>query len=93
MHDTYGANPRLLPSRCRIRRAILTELPRIEKEEHEMNWVQCSQGQTEASCPFEYAARLTETMLLGVVSLRSGKKLEYDAANMRITNGRKPTTT
>jgi hypothetical protein len=51
-----------------------------------MNWVNAAKGKTEASCPFEYAARLTETMLLGVVSLRAGKKLEYDGANMRITN-------
>ena len=25
-------------------------------------------------------------MLLGVVSLRAGRKLEYDGANMRVTN-------
>jgi hypothetical protein len=40
----------------------------------------------ESSCPFEYAARLTEVMLLGVVALRTGKKIYYDGANMRITN-------
>ena len=43
-------------------------------------------GKTEASCPFEYAARLTEVMLLGIVSLRAGKKIVYDAENMRVTN-------
>ena len=32
------------------------------------------------------AARLTEVMLLGVVSLRAGTKLHYDGANMRVTN-------
>jgi predicted dehydrogenase len=88
MHDTYGANPRLLPKSLQDSAGNPPQkLPRIEKEEHEMNWVNAAKGKTEASCPFEYAARLTETMLLGVVSLRSGKKLEYDAANMRITNG------
>jgi hypothetical protein len=25
-------------------------------------------------------------MLLGVVALKAGKKIEYDAANMRVTN-------
>jgi len=29
---------------------------------------------------------LTEVMLLGIVSLRAGKKLHYDGANMRVTN-------
>jgi hypothetical protein len=51
-----------------------------------MNWVGAAKGTTQASCPFEYAAKLTEVMLLGVVSLRAGRKLEYDGANMRVTN-------
>ena len=51
-----------------------------------MTWVNAAKGKTQASCPFEYAARLTEVMLLGVVALRAGKKLTYDGANMRVTN-------
>jgi len=51
-----------------------------------MNWVAAAKGAASSSCPFEYAARLTEVMLLGVVALRAGKKIDYDAANMRITN-------
>ena len=45
-----------------------------------------AKGKTQASSPFEYAARLTEVMLLGIVSLRAGTKIHYDAANMRVTN-------
>ena len=37
-----------------------------------MNWVEAAKGKAEISCPFEYAARLTEVMLLGIVSLRAG---------------------
>jgi hypothetical protein len=51
-----------------------------------MNWVDAAKGKTTASCPFEYAARLTEVMLLGVVALKAGRKIEYDGANMRISN-------
>lgn len=43
-----------------------------------------AQGKAQVSSPFEYAARLTEVMLLGVVSLRAGRKLVYDGANMRV---------
>ena len=45
-------------------------------------------GQGKASSPFEYAAQLTETMLLGIVALRAGqgKKILYDAATMTVTN-------
>ncbi len=87
MHDTYGANPRLLPKSLQDSTGKPPQkLARIPNEHHEMNWVNAAKGKTEASCPFSYAAKLTETMLLGVVSLRAGKKLEYDSANMRITN-------
>jgi hypothetical protein len=51
-----------------------------------LNWVAAAKGKAEASCPFEYAAPLTETMLLGVVALNAGKRIEYDGANMRVTN-------
>ena len=51
-----------------------------------MNWVEAAKGKTEASCPFDYAAQLTEVMLLGVVALRAGAKIHYDSANMRVTN-------
>ena len=37
-----------------------------------MNWVEAAKGKAEASSPFEYAARLTEMMLLGVVALTRG---------------------
>jgi predicted dehydrogenase len=87
LHDTYGLKPRLLPKSLHDSFGKPPQkLPRIPREEHEMNWVDAAQGKAEASCPFEYAARLTEVMLLGVVALRSGKKISYDGANMRVTN-------
>jgi hypothetical protein len=86
MHDTYGLNPRLLPKSLHDSYGTpARKLPRIETT-HEMNWVDAAKGKTEASCPFEYAARLTEVMLLGVVALRAGTKLHYDGAAMRVTN-------
>jgi len=55
---------------------------------HEMNWVKAIKGQAKASSPLEYAAQLTETMLLGIVALRTGqgRKILYDGQNMRVTN-------
>jgi predicted dehydrogenase len=35
---------------------------------------------------FQYSARLTETVLLGVVALKAGKKIEWDAEGMRAKN-------
>ena len=38
------------------------------------------------TCNFHYAGALTETVLLGVVSYRVGKKLEWDATHLKATN-------
>lgn len=87
LHDTYGLHPRLLPKSLNHSFGKPPQkLPRIPGEAHEMNWVEAAKGKTEPSCPFEYAARLTEVMLLGVVALRSGRKIFYDGENMRVTN-------
>jgi predicted dehydrogenase len=86
LQDTYGLNPRLLPkSLMDSTPQPPAKLPRIAHEEHEMNWVEAIKGKAEISSPFEYAARLTEVMLLGVVALRAGGKIHYDAANMKVT--------
>jgi len=41
---------------------------------------------TKALSNFDYAGRLTETVLLGVVALRAGKTIEWDAEAMRAKN-------
>jgi predicted dehydrogenase len=87
LYDTYGVKPRLLPKTLHESFGPpARKLSRIPDELHEMNWVDAAKGKTPSSCPFEYAAKLTEVMLLGIVSLRAGKKIVYDAANMRVTN-------
>src|SRR5499427_1123798 len=87
LHETYGRNPRLLP--LSLHESFGTpqqKLPRIADESHEMNWANAAKGLAATSCPFEYAAQLTEVMLLGIVALKAGRKIEYDAANMRVVN-------
>ena len=84
IQDTYGADPRLFGGAAKT--PPPQKLTRIAHEEHEMNWVETIKGVAEISSPFEYAAPLTEVMLLGIVALRAGTKLHYDGANMKITN-------
>jgi hypothetical protein len=85
LHYTEGG--RLLPtSKHNAYGPPKERLPRVPHGEHEMNWVNTIKGTDTISCPFDYAAKLTEIMLLGIVSLRAGTKLHYDAANMRVTN-------
>src|SRR5262249_5856513 len=86
MHETYGYKPQLLPHSLHESYGRPKEtLPRIQTT-HEMNWVEAAKGNAQSSSPFEYAARLVEVMLLGVVSLRSRSKIYYDAEKMQITN-------
>ena len=87
LQDTYGVQPRLLPKS--LHESFGTpkaKLGRITHQEHEMNWVEAIKGKAEISSPFEFAARLTEVMLLGVVALRAGGKIYYDGAKGRVTN-------
>jgi predicted dehydrogenase len=82
-----GGAARLLPaSRHNSYGAPKERLGRVAHEDHEMNWINTIKGRDQISCPFEYAAPLTETMLLGIASLRATSRLHYDAAAMRVTN-------
>ncbi|MEO8016231.1 MAG: gfo/Idh/MocA family oxidoreductase, partial [Pseudomonadota bacterium] len=88
MHDTYGFNPRLLPKSLHESVGKPKETYARVNTSHEMNWIDAIRGKdkTKTTSPFEYSARLTEIMLLGVVALNAGKKIQYDGANMKVTN-------
>jgi predicted dehydrogenase len=96
LHGTYGASPRLFPASLMddAKRVAKTH-PRIEPDAgnpkagiHQMNWVNVIRERAKSSCALEYAGPLTETMLLGIVALRTGqgKRIEYDGEAGRITN-------
>jgi hypothetical protein len=88
MNDTYGSNPRLFPESLIEDAALVPRTYERIPWTHEMNWVKAIKGQAKASSPLEYAAQLTETMLLGIVALRTGqgRKILYDGPNMNVTN-------
>jgi predicted dehydrogenase len=89
MHETYGERPVLIGEGLDEKAArIPRSLPRIQggMAGHELNWIRAIRGEEKISCPFEYAARLDETMILGVVALRADQPIEYDGAAGRVTN-------
>jgi hypothetical protein len=49
-------------------------------------WINAFKNKTQSPGSFIYAGPVTETILLGAVALRAGKKVEYDSTNMKITN-------
>ncbi len=87
LQDNTGARPRLLPVELHNSSGAPREkMPRVPHQSHEMNWVNAIKGADTISCPFSYAAHLTEIMLLGVAALRAGTRLQYDGESMRVTN-------
>ena len=55
---------------------------------HHQEWIAACKGGAEALCNFGYGGPLAETVLLGNVAYRSGRKLEWDARACKVTNTR-----
>jgi predicted dehydrogenase len=53
---------------------------------HYEEWIGACKGGPKAYSNFDYAGPLTEMILLGNVALRSGKKIEWNAKKMKVTN-------
>ena len=53
---------------------------------HHEEWVHACKTGDPTTCNFEYAGWLTEANHLGNVAYRTGKKLEWNAAEMKVTN-------
>ena len=94
MHETYGKNPRLYPeSLMEEAKKVPPKYERVEVNErkealHRLNWAKACKGQGKATTPIEYASMLTETMLLGIVALKTGqgRQIRYDGEAGRVTN-------
>lgn len=53
---------------------------------HHAEWIHAAKTGDPTTCNFEYAGWLTEANHLGNVAFRTGKKLEWDAENMKAKN-------
>ena len=53
---------------------------------HHKEWIEACKGGAAAGSNFDYSGPLTEMVLLGNLALRTGRRVEYDAANMKVTN-------
>ena len=53
---------------------------------HYQEWIEACKTGKPTSADFQYSGWLTEANHLGNVAYRTGKKLEWDAANLRATN-------
>jgi hypothetical protein len=53
---------------------------------HHRDWIDACKGGKPASSNFDYSGPLTEFVLLGVLAVRSGKRLNWDPETMQATN-------
>jgi predicted dehydrogenase len=88
----YGDNLRLIyrpNSKGTFNGAPPETLPRIGggDQEHKKEWVDAIMGKGKPMSNFEYAGKLTETILLGNIAIKCEKqKLEWDAPNLKFAN-------
>ena len=64
-------------------------VPRVPRDGagHMQNWIDACKNGGKANSDFtSYAVPLAEVVMLGVVAKRAGQQIEWDSANMRITN-------
>ncbi len=81
-----GAHPKLIPqAKMDAYQQPPKTLPRSPGNERE--WLDaCKGGSVKPGGNFEFAGMVTETLLLGNVAARSGQKLNWDRANLKILN-------
>jgi hypothetical protein len=82
----HGRDPEIIPSR--LMKAYLgeKETPERERGPRSNTWAAAIKNDQESPGSFKYAGPVTEAINLAAVALRAGKRVEYDSANMSITN-------
>ncbi len=55
---------------------------------HHQEWIEACKGNGKTTCDFQYSAALTEANHLGNIAHRLGKRIEWDARKMKVTNTR-----
>jgi len=53
---------------------------------HYAEWIKACKTGAATTCNFDYSGALSEAVLLGNVAYRTGRKLEWEAANLRVMN-------
>ena len=85
-HSSHGGMPQLLPAELHEQaKAVPKTMERSPG--HYEEWVQACRGGKTPVANFDYSGPMTETALLGVLSLRApGRRLEWDSHNVKLKN-------
>jgi predicted dehydrogenase len=85
-HSSHGGMPQLLPAE--LHEAAKSVPKTMERSPgHYEEWVAACKGGKQPAASFDYSGPMTETALLGVLSLRApGRRLEWDAKEQKTKN-------
>jgi hypothetical protein len=82
----YGGKARLLPDERMADYTMPPEtIERVRANNHYGNWIDACKGGKAACSNFDYSGPFTEMVLMGVVALRAGERIDWDvkAGKMR----------
>jgi len=86
MYSPYIGFPVLFPAE-KFKGA---KLPRLDAENHYLQFVEACRGNGTTSAPFSYSGPLTESVLLGCLATRfRNDTLQWDAKTLKVTNEEK----
>lgn len=85
-HGSHGGMPQLLPARLH-EQAMAVPKTMERSPGHYEEWVQACKGGKRPVANFDYSGPMTETVLLGVLAMRSpGTRLDWDSENLKVKN-------
>jgi len=83
--DWGGQSPRLIPETA-MKAYKRPEKTLKRSQGHHQEWIDACKGKSKAGSNFEVAGPMAETVLLGNIAIRTGKKLQWDSANLKVIN-------
>ncbi len=82
----HGDNPQIIPEKKMRSYAGEKEIRQEDRPRRSNTWVTSIKKDVESPGSFLLADCVTETINLGAVALRAGRKIDYDIKTMKITN-------
>ncbi len=81
----WAGAPRIVPeTKMKAYKRPPKVIPRLRG--HHKGWIDAIKSNKQVHGGFDYSGPMTETVLLGAVVLRTGKKILRDGPNMKATN-------
>ncbi len=85
LHRHHAPSPILIPQK-KFKNWVPPAKTLPRSKGHYVEWIEACRGGKPALANFDYSGPLTESVLMGNLAIRTGKKIEWDGVNMISTN-------